>query len=79
MIKDNPYMAVTDETGMFEIKDLPTGEWTFQFWQEAAGYLSDVKVDGKAEKWKKGRTELTIAAGENDLGTVAVAPALFEK
>jgi len=79
VIKDNPYMAATDETGMFEIKDLPTGEWTFQFWQEAAGYLSDVKVDGKAEKWKKGRTELTIVAGENDLGTIAVAPALFEK
>ena len=79
VIKDNPYMAVTDETGMFEIKDLPTGLWTFQFWQEAAGYLSEVKVNGKSEKWKKGRPKLTIAAGENDLGTIAVAPALFEK
>jgi len=79
VIKDNPYMAVTDEQGNFEIKNLPVGDWSFQFWHERAGYLSKVKLDGKAESWKKGRPELSIEEGDNDLGTIAVSAELFEK
>ncbi len=48
VIRDTPYMAVTDADGKFEIKNLPAGEWQFMFWQEQAGYVSNVKIDGKA-------------------------------
>ena len=50
LIKDHPYTAVTDATGRFEIKDLPTGEQTFRVWHERPGYV--------VREWK-----VTIAAG----------------
>lgn len=36
---DHPYMAITDENGKFEIKDLPVGTHTLKIWHEKAGYL----------------------------------------
>jgi hypothetical protein len=73
-ISDHPYMAVTDKSGNFEIKNLPAGDWTFQFWHEASGYVQDVKVDGKAVNWSKGRLEVPIKPGVNDLGEIRFAP-----
>jgi plastocyanin len=64
LIKDNPYFAVTDEDGNFEIKDLPTGEWTFRFWQENVGYVQKVKFEGKATTWKRGEKKVKIAKGK---------------
>ena len=78
LIRESPYAAVTDENGTFEIKNLPAGEWTFQFWHEKAKYLDKVSVDGKETKWKKGRTKVTIAAGDNDMGTISVAAKEFK-
>lgn len=78
VIRDNPYFAVTDEDGRFEIKNVPAGKWTFQFWHEKCGYVSEVKRDGAAEKWQKGRVEIEVAAGENDLGTIEVPASKFE-
>lgn len=79
LIKDSPYMAVTDADGKFEIANVPAGEWTFQFWHETAGYVRDVKVNGKAAEWSKGRTDVKIAAGKDtDLGTVAIGAKAFE-
>jgi len=72
--RDNPYTAVSDEDGNFTIKDLPAGaKLEFQVWQEKAGYL-EAKSD-----WKKGRFEMTLKPGENNLGVIKVKPALFEK
>lgn len=72
--RDNPYTAVSDQDGNFTIKDLPAGEkLEFQVWQEKAGYL-EAKSD-----WKKGRFEMTLKPGENNLGAIKVKPALFEK
>jgi plastocyanin len=72
LVQDHPYMAVTAEDGSFEIKDIPTGKHDFQFWQEAAGYLKNVKYKGGATD-KKGRAELTIEAGKTlDLGDIKV-------
>jgi plastocyanin len=73
VVKDNPYMAVTDEDGNFEIKDLPVGELEFTAWQENAGYLN-AKPD-----WKKGVFKLKIKKGDNDLKTIKVAPKLLVK
>ncbi len=78
VIKDLPYMAVTDETGKFTIENIPVGEWEFQVWQESAGYVDSVKVNGKKTKWSKGRVKVKIKEGENDLGVVAVPASAFK-
>ena len=77
VIKDSPYMAVSDKDGNFTIKNLPTGKWTFQAWQEAGGYVDSVNLGGKKTKWARGRFQQTIKAGDNDLGEIKVTPAVF--
>ena len=78
VVQKHPYMAVTDKDGNFEIKNLPAGDWTFQFWHEKSGYVSSVNVGGTNAEWARGRTELSIKAGDKDLGTIKVKPSLFE-
>jgi hypothetical protein len=75
---DHPYAAITDENGEFTIENLPTGEWTFQIWQEKAGYIEKAQRDGQAQDWEKGRTQFAINEGDNDLGEIKLAPAVFE-
>ena len=75
LIRDEPYMAVSLKTGEFEIKNLPAGEHTFQFWHENAGYLKNAKAGGK--KLGAGRRgtdiKLKIEAGKTlDLGTIEI-------
>lgn len=73
LIRDNPYMAVTDEKGNFEIKNLPAGKHEFVFWHGPNGVLKSLKL-GKTKTSKKGRAKLTIAADETlDLGEIKVA------
>lgn len=36
---DNPYYAVTDDNGNFEIKNAPVGKFRMVVWQEKAGFL----------------------------------------
>ena len=79
VIKDTPYMAATDADGKFAIKNLPVGKWTFQVWQEKAGYIDSATVAGKKEKWSKGKFELEIKAGENSMGEIKLDPATFSK
>ena len=71
LIKDHPYMAVTDENGHFQITNLPPGEWTFQFWHESQGYIQSVTVERESRDWPLGRLKKTITAGMNDLGKIA--------
>lgn len=77
LVKDHPYMAVSNADGSFAIKNVPPGKWTFQFWHEQSGYVTEVKVQGKAAAWKRGRAEFEIKPGANDLGDVLLAPDLF--
>jgi hypothetical protein len=79
VVTEHPYVAVTDENGEFKIENLPTGEWTFQVWQEKAGNIQNVQIDGKTHDWDKGRTTFAIHEGENNVGEIKVAPAVFEK
>jgi hypothetical protein len=69
--KDHPYVAVSDKDGLFKLKNLPVGKRRFMFWHEAVGYLKplDPKFD-----IAKGQAELTIKPGENDFGTLTIAP-----
>lgn len=79
VVRDNPYMAVSDFNGYFEILNLPVGEWTFQFWHEEAGYVDDVDLAGKPTTWRRGRGSFEIKPGQNDLGEIKVKPEAFEK
>jgi hypothetical protein len=44
----------------------------FQVWQERVGYL-------ETPDWKRGRFEIEIEPGTNDLGTIKIAPSWLEK
>ena len=46
LIREEPYAAITDELGKFQIKNIPAGKWTFQFWHKKVGYMRDLKVPG---------------------------------
>jgi hypothetical protein len=63
VIRDNPYCAISDSDGAFEIKDLPTGDLEFQVWQESVGYVT-------TPQWPKGRFSMRIRKGTNDLGQI---------
>ena len=58
IVRDNGYFAITDESGNFEIPNLPAGvELEFRIWQEA-GTISGVDVAGQTVK--KGRFKITL-------------------
>jgi hypothetical protein len=78
LIRDHPYMAVTDENGAFEIQNLPVGTWEFVFWHERPKFLTDVTVGGQRKEWRRGRAQLTIQSGDMDLGVVKVAAEHFK-
>jgi hypothetical protein len=67
LLLSHPYMAVSGDDGSFEIKNLPAGEWEFQFWHEAPGPL-------EIGDWKKGRAKIVIKPGTEptDLGKIEV-------
>jgi hypothetical protein len=72
LARDNPYIAVSKEDGSFEIKDLPVGELEFRAWQEKSGYITAANIE-------KGKFKFTIKEGDNDLGTIKLAPEQFNK
>ena len=78
VVKDNPYMAVSDADGKLTIKNLPAGEWTIQFWHEKSGYVSKVKQGGAAKDWRRGRLKVEITPDGVDLGKVELPSSLFE-
>jgi plastocyanin len=77
LIRDNPYCAVSDDNGEFVIKNLPAGKWTFEVWHEKAGNIDKVSLNGAAIAWSKGRFEVTVGGGENDLGEIKIDSAAF--
>lgn len=79
VVKENPYVAITDAKGKLTIKNLPVGKWTFQFWHERPGYVTEVTMGGKKASWTRGRVELTIKPGQNDLGVIKLAPSIFKE
>jgi hypothetical protein len=74
LVRDNPFVAISDQDGKFEIKYLPRErELKFIVWHERRGIL-------KTAAWPAGRMVLTLSRGvaEHDLGDVKLAPHLFE-
>jgi plastocyanin len=72
-VTDHPYAAISGEDGTFTIKNLPVGKWTFLFRHET-GYVQDVNWKGDTTKWNKGRVELEIKPGDNDMGVIKFKP-----
>ncbi len=80
VVLEHPYAAASDENGQIEINNLPVGEVTFLIRHENAdGAIDEGKVDGKAQKWSRGRMEIELKAGMNDLGTITLAADKFKK
>lgn len=75
--RNDSYFAVTDESGSFEITNLPASEEIeFQVWHERAGGASGGLIAKQA--WTKGRFRVTIpAGGVKDLGTIEVPSSAF--
>ncbi len=78
VVSNHPYVAVTDKGGNFEIKNIPAGKRSFMFWQEKAGYVAEVTIQGKQETWRRGTKEFDLKPGDNDLGKIVVKPSLFK-
>ncbi len=77
--RDNPYFAVTKADGSFEIKNVPAGvPLTFRIWQEKAGFIQEVTVNGAAETWKKGRYKTTLTDGQDVALDVQINAAAFQ-
>lgn len=68
MVLDNPYFAVTDEKGNFEIKDVPAGTQKVVVWQEAVapnGFVTAPTGEGVDIKANDTTTKsFTIDAGK---------------
>ncbi len=79
VVKDHPYVAVSDENGNFEIRNLPPGEWTFRAWHEIPEYIEEVTRNNEILEWSKGRFSVTVTPSNNDLGEIRVKPALFQR
>ena len=78
IVKDHPYVVVTNANGEFELQNLPEGEWTFRLWHELPAYITEGERNGALEKWTGGKMTVKIAAGKtNELGTIRLKPALF--
>ena len=78
-VRPDPYFAISAGDGSFEIKNLPAGtQLEFQVWHEAVGYLKGIS-GGKIAADARGRFEMTLAAGDNNVGEFKVKPAAFKK
>ena len=74
IVTEHPYVAVTDEHGSFEIRNVPVGEWKFRFWHERPGYLQSLVTDGKPVSIEKGIWIINVTADKQvDLGDL-IAP-----
>ncbi len=79
LVRDDPYAAVTDESGRARLANLPVGQWKFRVWHQRRGYLKQATLAGKPLEWKSNRIEWEIKPGKNDLGDVLAKPAAFRE
>jgi plastocyanin len=79
MIRDNPYVAFTDDGGKFIIRNIPTGKWKFQFWHKKFGWLSKLEA-GSYSVGKRGELDVEIKADQaTDLGVMALPVEAIKK
>lgn len=76
ILRDNPYMAVSDVDGKFIIRKLPVGTHKFRVWHERVGWIKNAKF-GAATSTGKG-LNLRIREGVNPLGAVKLTGERFD-
>ena len=79
LVQSHPYMAVSDKDGRLRMEPVPAGRWTVQFWHEKSGPISQAMRAAGPVRWARGRAELDLQPGENDLGDILLAPGLFRE
>jgi hypothetical protein len=72
LARSDPYTAVSAADGTFTLRNLPAGRLEFRAWHERSGYV-------RTPAWSGKQFAVTIREGENDLGTIKLAPRLFEQ
>lgn len=78
IVRDDPYVAVTDSLGTFTIANVPAGKRTFQVWHERARYITAVQQNGAPVQWNRGLFVAEIKNGETtDIGEIRVDRSLF--
>jgi hypothetical protein len=79
LAKDHPYVAITAADGSFELKNIPTGKWRFQFWHQTGGYLR--KLDAPQYKVdRRGQIVVNITASETvNLGVMKLPAAALRR
>ena len=79
IVQEHPYVGISNAEGVIEIENLPVGEVTFLVRHENAdGSIDEGTVGGKKQKWGRGRMELELKPGLNDLGTITIAADKFK-
>ena len=74
LVRDEPYVAITDSDGRFRIENIPAGEWTFQFWHTRTGFLKSLAQEGEKVAGRRGEMKVVITADETlDLGELTIA------
>ncbi|TWT99735.1 hypothetical protein Pla108_06780 [Botrimarina colliarenosi] len=71
VVRDDPFAAVTDESGEFELAELPSGEWRLRFWREGKPFVG-LQIGSSATD-ERGEVVLAIPAGGLQLGDLRVA------
>lgn len=80
IVQEHPYVGITDAKGELTIENLPVGKVVFKVWHENSDRsITEADVNGKPQQWSRGRMEVDLKAGMNDLGTVTIAPDQFRK
>jgi plastocyanin len=75
VVQQHPYVAISNDKGEFEIKNIPVGTHEFVFWHEGKGFIKNQALKG-GKTDRRGRAKLKIAAGETlDLGEIKIPTA----
>ena len=77
IVLEHPAVGISNEEGVLEIENLPVGSVTLRAWHEV-GKLDEVTINGKKVKWSRGRMDIDIKEGMNDLGTITIAADKFK-
>lgn len=79
IVRDHPYVGISNEKGELVIENLPAGKLEFRIWHESANRsIDEGKLNGKKEKWRRGDIEVDLKPGMNDLGTITLTGDVFK-
>lgn len=79
IVRESPYMDVSDDNGTFLIENLPVGKHKLQIWHEVPGNVKELTIGGTLYKDRQGLLEIVIQPGDNDLGDLAIDAAQLNK